>query len=142
MSTRCLVSELSTCYHKVTRCICHVHTSLLVVRVYWWKIIRTGIPYNGNHPRKKSFTNYLLCHSLQENLRDSGNLIYKILAEVKSARKHSWMHASRFAKFTNFFPQTIPIIRYITSTLVCVYTSYLSLLYYCQSGHVIKHVIQ
>ena len=33
------------------------------------------IPYIENHPWKKSFKNYLLCHSLRENYHDSGNLI-------------------------------------------------------------------
>ena len=35
------------------------------------------LPYIRNHPRKKSFANHLLYHSLQENFCDSGNLIYK-----------------------------------------------------------------
>ena len=59
------------------------------------------VPYIGNHSWKKSFMNYLLCHSLQENFRNLGNLMYKILAEIKSVRKHSQM-LQRFAKIVNF----------------------------------------
>ena len=33
--------------------------------VYYSKIanLAIDIPYNGNYPRKKTFANYLLCHS-------------------------------------------------------------------------------
>ena len=42
------------------------------LRILSWLL---QIPYNGNHLRKKSFANCLLCRSSQENIRDSGNLI-------------------------------------------------------------------
>ena len=61
-----------------------------------------SIPYNRNHPRKKSFTNYLLCHSSRENFCDSGNLIYKNSSQDKKYKK-AFANASRFAKFENFF---------------------------------------
>ena len=60
------------------------------------------IPYNENHPRKQSFTNYHLCHSSRENFCDSGNLIYKNLSQDKKCKK-IFANASRLVKFTNFF---------------------------------------
>ena len=60
------------------------------------------IPYNGNHPRKKSFANYLLCHSLRENFHDSGNLVYKNSSRDKRCKK-TFTNASRFTNFANFF---------------------------------------
>ena len=59
-------------------------------------------PYNGNHPRKKSFANYLLCHSSRENFHGSGNLIYKNSGRDKKCKK-TFVNASRFMKFANFF---------------------------------------
>ena len=59
-------------------------------------------PYNGNLPWKKSFVNFFLCHSLQENFHDSGNLIYKNSGQDKKCQK-TFAIASRFAKFANFF---------------------------------------
>ena len=37
---------------------------------------KNKVSYIGNHPQKKSFTNYLLYHNSRENFRDTGNLIY------------------------------------------------------------------
>ena len=60
------------------------------------------IPYIRNHLWKKSFTNYLLCHSSLENLRDSGNLMYKNSSQDKKCKK-TFTNTSRFTKFMNFF---------------------------------------
>ena len=61
------------------------------------------IPYNGNHPRKKSFANCLLCRSSRENFRDSGNLIiYKNSGRDRKCKK-TFANASRFAKFMKLF---------------------------------------
>ena len=58
--------------------------------------------YNGNHPQKKSFANYLLCRSSRENFRDSGNLIYKNSGRDKKCKK-TFANDSRFAKFAKLF---------------------------------------
>ena len=52
--------------------------------------------------RKKSFANYLLCHSLQENFHNLGNLIYKNSGQDKKCKK-AFTNASRSVKFVNFF---------------------------------------
>ena len=68
-----------------------------------------NIPYIGNHPQKKSCTNYLICHGSQENLRDLGNLMYKNSSQNKK-RKKTFTNVSRFAKFVNFlFSSRFPI---------------------------------
>ena len=59
----------------------------------------TQLPYIGNHSRKKSFVNYLLCHSLQGNFCNSGNLIYENSSQIEKCKK-TLVNASRFAKFT------------------------------------------
>ena len=64
--------------------------------------LSNDIPYRGNHPRKKSFANYLYCHSSQENFRDSGNFIYKNSSRDKKCKK-SFTNASKFTEFVNFF---------------------------------------
>ena len=69
------------------------------------------LPYKGNHPRKKTFANYLLCHSLREIFRNSGNLIYKNSDRDKKCKK-TFTNASRFAKFAKL-PRMIPVIRYL-----------------------------
>ena len=74
----------------------------LCVRTQQLLILRTHIPYNGNHPWKKTFANYLPCHSPQENFRDSGNLIYKNSGRDKKCKK-TFTNASRFVKFTKLF---------------------------------------
>ena len=48
------------------------------------------IPYIGYHPRKKSFTNYLLYHNLKTFAIQAISYI-KILAKIKNSRKHSRM---------------------------------------------------
>ena len=61
------------------------------------------IPYIiGNHLQKKSFVNYLLRHSWQENFCNSGKLIYKHSGQDKKCKK-TFANASIFAKFVNFF---------------------------------------
>ena len=60
------------------------------------------IPYNGNHPWKKSFAICLLCRSSQENFRDSGNLMYKNSGLDKKCKK-TFANASRFTKFVKLF---------------------------------------
>ena len=78
----------------------NLYVALLPQKLY---IIATSvIPYNGNHPRKKTFANYLLCHSPRENFRDSVNLIYKHSGRDKKCKK-TFMNASRFAKFAKLF---------------------------------------
>ena len=73
----------------------------------------------GNHPQKKSFTNYLLYHSSQENFQDSGNLIYKNSGQDKKCKK-TFANASRFAKFTNlFFCRRFPIYDILYNEIIC-----------------------
>ena len=52
------------------------------------KCLVNCLPYNGNHPRKKNFANYLLCHSSRETFAIQTIPYIKIPAEIKSARKH------------------------------------------------------
>ena len=71
-----------------------------------------SILYIGNHPRKKSFANYLLHHSLQENFRDSGNHIYKNSGQDKKLQEkiHECFQIREIRE--PFLSQTIPNIRY------------------------------
>ena len=55
------------------------------------------IPYNRNHPRKKSFANCFLCHNSRESFCDSGNLIYKSSGQNKKCKK-TFANSPKFAK--------------------------------------------
>ena len=91
-----------------------------------WNYHILYVPYNRNRPRKKSFANYLLCHSSGENFCDSGTLIYKNSGRDKKCKK-TIANASRFAKFMNF--SSADNSRY-TVHAVCIVMKFLSLTVY------------
>ena len=53
--------------------------------------LSNDISYRGNHPRKKSFMNYLFAIVRKKTFVIQSISYIKIPAEIKSARKHSRM---------------------------------------------------